>query len=375
MSCISRNFAAGLCVALLLTIEAVAQDPALSLEAVKVNGEDLAKTTSNITVGPGDSMELNIFVRDWSPNGEKLRALQVQIDDRGYTSGTTGSIHPVDYEKTTLSEFENKQNAFIDVEHPRYVFKGATSMPVMDTISWGYRYLNIVVDPDQAVPCSEKGARYYCGTLKVKVSDDASGTFILGLYEEPGASTLRDENNVEIMPLSFDKLVVNVTEKALVRRVVSSEPPAGAVDARDAANGGWDRIDLTFNIDATALKPDDFTLTDGSSDPPKVKAVEANGTRVTLRLERGLRPARWTDIMHKASSSGTRIGCLPGDASGDGVVNAEDVFLLARQQSAGELPLPLYRTDVDRNGTCDPADAIRLIELVNEPTAYRTRLP
>ena len=50
----------------------LAQTPTISLQAVKVN--DVAITPSNaITVKPGDSVIAEIFVSDWSPDGERRR--------------------------------------------------------------------------------------------------------------------------------------------------------------------------------------------------------------------------------------------------------------------------------------------------------------
>ncbi len=370
----SRIMAWGLAGFVFTTSAASGQDPTLSLEVMTVNGTPLTKTTSKITVAPGDEMTLQIFIRDWAPSGEKLRAIQAQIDDRGYTSGLTGSIHPKDYEKTTLSEFANPNNGFIDRNDPRYVFKGVASIPVVDTLSFGYRFLNIVVTDSDAVVSKQDGARFACGTLNVKVSDDASGTFLMGLSNDPSASTVRDSNNSEILPLMFENLVVNVVKNALARRIMGSEPPTGSIDARRSADGrGWNRIELTLSADASALSADMFSITDGTKNPPRIKSLETNGTRLILNLDRGIRASHWTSIAHNASASSTTIGCLPGDVNADGSVSFADIMLLA-SQGHDDSTRPLYQTDVDHDGKRNIGDALRVIGLLNDSHAYRASL-
>lgn len=357
----------------LFSAAAAAQEPTFSLEVTSVNGRPLKKPTDKITVAPGDVLVLKIFIRDWSPDGQKLRALQAQIESRAYTSGSSGSIDPVDYQETTLSEFENKANGFIDTNDPQYVFKGVKEIPVVDTLSFGYRYLNIIISADDAIICPQDGTRFSCGTLNVQVSDDASGIFLLGLDDDPSSSTMQDDHSVAILPLHFEQLTVTVLKDATVLRVLGSDPPAGAIDARQG-KGGWDRIDLIFNADTAGVKAGDFTIEDGSLHAPKIRKLEAHGTQLTLWFDRGIQPARWTAINHTSSSTGIRIGCLPGDVNGDGFVDAVDVFLLA-DQANGRTQLPPYQADVDADGTFGVADALRIIDLLNQPNAYRAALP
>ena len=70
----------------LLSNTAFAQNPTISLEAVKIN--DVAITPSNsITANPGDIIEAEMFASNWSPNGEKLGAFQVNIGRASFVSG------------------------------------------------------------------------------------------------------------------------------------------------------------------------------------------------------------------------------------------------------------------------------------------------
>ena len=196
----------------------------------------------------------------------------------------------------------------------------------------------------------------------------------MGLSNDPSASTVRDSNNSEILPLMFENLVVNVVKNALARRIMGSEPPTGSIDARRSADGrGWNRIELTLSADASALSADMFSITDGTKNPPRIKSLETNGTRLILNLDRGIRASHWTSIAHNASASSTTIGCLPGDVNADGSVSFADIMLLA-SQGHDDSTRPLYQTDVDHDGKRNIGDALRVIGLLNDPNAYRTSL-
>jgi len=379
MWCTLRQVVGGSCLTGLLAVTVAAQNPTLSLEATAVNWVPLEKPTTEITVGPSDILTLQIFARNWSPNGEALRAMQAVIDDRSYTSGESGKILPLDYELTTAQETENKNNAYVDTFAADYIFAGLKELAVVDTISWGYRYLNVVVDRDQSVVCPEPDTRYSCGILNVKVSEDASGTFLFGLDDRFENSILRDADNLPIGPMEYDAITIHVVKGASPLRIVSSTPPSGSVDARRAvgsgrATGGWDKIELTFNNAAEGLTPEDITIEDGTPNPPRITKVTIDGRTATLLLDRGIRRRAWTDITHHTSRTGIRIGSLPGDVNNDGAVSVTDVMFLVRAGRPGPDGLPPYQGDINRDGRADTHDVLRLIDLLNEPDAYRARL-
>lgn len=363
---------------LIAAATAVGGNPTLSLKVTAINGLTLERPAKTITVAPDDVLTTKIFIRDWSPNGEKLRGVQAAIDDRGYTSGESGTIQPVDFATTTLSETENKDNAFVDSSDPRYVFYGGKDLSVVDTMSYGYRYLSVVVAEQDAPVSPQDGTEFACGTLKLKVSEDARGTFLLSFDESPGACGVRDLDNEAIEPLEFELLVVHVVTEGLPLRVISSDPPSGAIDARmplhrGEAAVGWDQIVLKFNSDPSTLKIGDFTVQDGSREPPRVRDVSADGRLLTLWLDPGVRPLTWVTITHRDSGTGSRLGCLPGDVNNDGTVDTSDLLsLLEPTQTA---PFPPYQADLDRNGKSGVGDVLALLKLMNESTVYCAKLP
>ena len=87
---------------LAVSTTAVAQNPTLSLQAVKINDVPIASSHS-ITVNPGDMIEAEIFASDWSPNGEKLSGFQVSIDRASFASGATGHIKPLGWDRPLVA--------------------------------------------------------------------------------------------------------------------------------------------------------------------------------------------------------------------------------------------------------------------------------
>lgn len=369
---------------LLLSTVVWAQKPTFSFEITEVNGipieqvplEEDERVRKHFAV-PGDILTAKMYLRDWSPEGEKLRAYQMQMDPRGFTSGFAGNIKPVDYDETTLETKENKKNSFINTREPRYVFSGAANtIPIADTITPGYRWLNVIIDDQEAVLSPQDGTKFYVGTLHLKVSEDAAGPFTIGLNEDNGASMLRDPRQMAILPLEFERLRITVDRNAAVVRVMSSTPPTGAVDARNFSRrrgGGWDRVALRFSTVPAELKPDDFAVDDGTSNPPRIRSIEVSDSTVTLILDGRLRSGSWTTITHKASSTGVRLGSMPGDVNADGRTDTSDLAVLLNQAMGSEA-FSLYRTDIDGDGTAGPSDALRIIDLLTEPGAYRSRL-
>ncbi len=270
-------------------------------------------------------------------------------------------------------------------------------MAMVDTRSAGYRYLCLTLANEDARRCAQDGVRYYFGTLKLRVSDDASGPFFLGFDQVPEASVLRDPMNQTIIPLDFERLTIHVAKGKAPLRLVASDPPNGAIDARlprrmtaqptsqsvgmqaagPVPNCGWETVELSFNGDAGGLTAEDFTIKEGDSGRDgqlRITRVLVKGSVATVVFDRGIHSRTWTTITHASSGSGIRLASLPGDVNNDRAVNAEDLLaLIYRPVSAN--PLPSYQGDIDRDGSSGIEDALRLIEVMNQPTAYRALLP
>ncbi len=364
-------------IACLIAAAAEAQTPTYSLEAVAVNSKPVpGGPASRIDVAPGDVLTVKIFIRDWSPNGEKLRSYQATVDSTTFTSGAAGSIRPVG----AAAGGENPTNAFIDEADPTYVHKGRHTIPLTQTGTSDYVWITVLFDGEEGPISAQDGTKRSCGTLNLAVSPDARGTFTVSLSQDSGKSLIVDPANQKIEPLSFEPLTIEVRDLGTWVRIDSSDPPNQAIDARrldpskgSAARGAWDTIRLAATGDTSGLGPDDFAVTDGSSEPPRIRRITAEGSQVTLLLDRGITPGAWTTVAHKASGSSTRIGCLPGDVNNDGQADARDVPALIEALN-GTATLPIYKTDIDGDGTATARDLARLIDLLAGPAVSRSKL-
>ncbi len=92
----------------------VAGVPTLSLEAIAINGKSLGdRPKVQINASPGDIITAEVYIRDWSPDGEALAGYQAALLPVSFSSGTKGFIEPVLYEVTQKSGEENLENSFI----------------------------------------------------------------------------------------------------------------------------------------------------------------------------------------------------------------------------------------------------------------------
>lgn len=356
--------------------ERIALMPVYFLEVVSVNSVSIPNgPVSTVAVAPGDVMTVKIMIRNWSPTGQKLRSYQVQIDPAGYASGTTGTLQPAGHQPGTA----NDANAFIDLNDPDFVHKGLQSIPLTDSASEGYRWLNVILNAEEGPVCAQDGKKYYCGTVKLQASPDAAGTFKIGLVEEPAISGLLDPTNVPILPIGYEPLTVEVRPGVRWLRIESSDPPSGAIDGRiklssaGKTDPAWKTVKLVFNGDAAGLSAQDFVVEDGSSSPPRIAGLQGHGSEVVITLDHGIRTGAWTTITHTGSGSFSRIGRLPGDASNDGHTDADDLMVLIRGLNGTE-NLPPYRTDLDGSGDLDARDVLRMIDLLTDQHPTRTRL-
>jgi len=348
-----------------------AATPTYSIEVTEVNSVPVPNGPVNrVTVSPGDTLTAELFIKDWSPGGEKLRAFQITIDADSFAKGTSGRVAPIGFEEAE----QNDANAFVDVLDPDFVHHGLKTVALTDTASRRYRWVSVLLEPDKAPLSKQDGKKYLCGTLRLQASPDASGTFEIALMEEEVFSAIQDALGQIVSPMAYERLTVEVSTKGAWRRIVASQPPDGAIDARIPGNksGPWTKFELTFSGDAAGMTAEDFEINDGRPSSPKVKNLSGNGSTVSLELDRGIQANAWTSISHKSGGGRIWVASLPGDVNADGIVDASDVMLLTDAMN-GTKTLPGYRTDLDGDGKLDSKDLLRLIEIVAESAKSRPR--
>lgn len=338
-------------------------EPTYSFEAVAVNDIPVPAGTRKLTVAIGDVITCKMFIRDWSPNGEQLRAYQIQLDPASFSTGEQGVIQPVDFQQNP----DNDPNAFIDKSDPQWAHKGPSAIAMVDSVSEGYRFLSVVEDPKMAPVAAQDGKKFVCGIVKMTPSSNAKGTFQLGVTEDPFVSSLITSENEPVVPIAYEKLTVEISPTAQWRRMLGSIPPSGAVDARKLKDGGragaWNSVTLQFSGIPAELSPGDVKIEDGSASPPKIKKISGEGKDAVIELDRGLRVGAWTTFTHVPSKTSTKIGCFPGDVNADGKTGSADVDTLIKvlNRSAS---LPDYRTDLDGDGKLAAGDLLGLLDII-----------
>jgi hypothetical protein len=356
---------------------AVAQTPIFSLEVVAINSMPLKETKTEIVAARGDILTTEIYLRDWSPEAEVLRSFQATIDQSGFTSGSAGSIKPVDFDNTSATGVKNPDNCFVDAADPRFVHANLYTIPIADSVS--YRLVSVLLDSEESPLCYQDGTKFYAGTLRLQVSDDAEGVFTLGLDEDPSSSGLRDPMNKPIEPLDFEPLIVHVADDSAVLRIQASDPPSNSIDARQLVSripetaSDPDTITLTLSGDTAGISALDFLVEDSTDDPPAITALHTDGASVTLVLDHPLAVGAWTIFTHEDSQTFVQIACLPGDVDNSGAVAAGDLLTLINGLNKGQ-ELALYQADINRNGRLEATDALRLIDLLTDPELFRGRL-
>jgi hypothetical protein len=354
-----------------------AQVPTYSLEATEVNGEPLPKgPTGKVSITPGDVFTAKIFVRDWSPNGEKLRSYQVTLDSAGFDSGDSGRIEPVGYRAAR----SNPQNAFIDGSDPTYVHQGFHTLPSVDSTASNYRWLTVLFNDEESPVSAQDGKKYSCGAVRMVAADDAAGTFTIGFVTDPNFTLLATPDNELIGPVEFENLVVHVEPPTHWLRIQTSEPVSGAIDARMLRSGRescrWNSVQVNSSGDASSLTRDDFEVQDKTRNPPKITRIEFaknSAGAAILHLSDGIAKGQWTTIVHRPSGTYTRIGCLPGDVNNDTVVDGRDVLLLIDAFN-GRTRLNERQSDINGDGATSAQDLVELVDALAHQSLGPTQL-
>ncbi len=218
--------------------------PTFTLEAVVVNGRPVrGGPTATLGALPGDLIGVEVNVRDWSPNGEKLYAYQVQLDLASFTSGPRGFIEPDGYEATQQKEDTvNPEAMYVDTGHARYVHKDLKAVAPANTRDEEYRVASVMLPQDGPVS-PQDGTKSYCATIQYRVSENAEGRFTLALKEGDDFSGLREPPGKSILPVALEPLAVVVPGMkdggylSLVVDRMNDERVAMVVDPRRRAPG------------------------------------------------------------------------------------------------------------------------------------------
>ena len=231
----------------------------------------------------------------------------------------------------------------------------------------------------------------YFGTVKLKVSDDAAGQFVVCLdgsdithmqgppygpdfsYMVPDGAPIA----ARIIPMKFECLTINLAPPKFCD-VTEWVPATGTIDGRQISNpdgtnpAGFNSVDLTlvFGGDCTSedVTPAAFTVTTlPAGTAPSVTSVTlVSGTTYRANLSTTIPANKWTKICFDPSPDEdcVCIGSLPGDVQGNRAVNATADAERLRQcldtQTCAE-----HQGDLNRSGAINPRDLIRLMDILN----------
>lgn len=374
---------------LTITIDAP-PPPTFEVKAVKVNDVDILPT-SQLTIDPGDIVEVNIFGSNWSPESQILTTYQVYIDCSGFTN--EGSrVAMLDRKICDLLSCRNI-GAFIDEDREDYVFWAftpitLTGIDISDCIRWGALINGSIISPFYY-----QGIPKYFGTLTLETFLDSCGSFQIDLLRsvdpdpnDPDATLvvrteMHNYNNEPIRPLKIVPLSLTISTKCSCPLVFDSAlqqplstPPNCAIDARDpdlVPNPGWRVFSIPLRTETDCRPPDldlfelnEFPLTTQNT-PNSIIDVGANLDLVSVLLRDSIQPGRWTCLNYHGSAGGTTcLSRLPGDVNNDSTVQTSDVNHIMKCLS-GEDSCNRFQCDMDHNNTCSPQDLLHLIDLMN----------
>lgn len=224
------------------------------LMVTKVNGEECPSCpTSNLPVEevrPGDVITIEAFMEHWEDDPDtgicdygagcsvatqncsgsfecvpypRVVAYQWALNDANLSSGLAGYLSPLEIPCENNADCThdlshctcaagvcansvcNLQGAlYIDASRPDFLFPGA---PTLLVSSVGYMHLAAII-AQQGIP--DSGNPVYLGTLLIKASADARGTFTVDVIRNPDFTSASDQVGLGIEIQSFTPATINL---------------------------------------------------------------------------------------------------------------------------------------------------------------------
>ncbi|MFH1108940.1 MAG: hypothetical protein V1790_07085 [Planctomycetota bacterium] len=391
----------------------VVEASVFSLKAVKKNDVPIAPTASLSVLG-GDKIEAEIFVSGWIgdlPLG--VRTFQARIDSTGYVGDpnpitnpnrngkvipdgwcvpvyrigcTQSSTCPPDYPICTPDPYgcacaphNPDVGAFMNEDRSDFLLYYIDGFAGVDVSSLDYRYFKAAT---ASIGVVDTGVPRYLGTLVLRVSANACGTFRIGFKNDQTSNFIADKASPALIVFpTLQPLVLTVSDCA--RLLVSCNPVHCNEDARIA----HDRLDqnlkknantlvMNFSKPTTGMGATDFEVTVvPPGDAIQITSVTPNVVDpkiTTVTLNKRIQQTRWTCIRDKFSNRRCCMGSLPGDADNSRVSRSDDIFEVF-DNLAGGLVIPalaIEKCDTDRSLLCTPADLLMVVDLLNGAGAF-----
>ena len=380
------------------------------------NNNDCPVGTNNLSVLANDTVEVEMYLSNWIndfpvdavPN--KVRAYQVTINRAGYVSNDNGSAKPLGWcgpvdeisctdSATCPPEYATclpdplpgctclphtpENGGFITLSRTDFLLFGVDGpTPEAITTNIDFVYYGIAENTVQAV--TDTGVARYLGTLIVKVSANACGTFTIGFFENIAYTFITDPGTfkpVQSLP-TLTPLTLTVSDCS--RQLLSCNPGHCNLDARI----GHNRLDastrltpfqvvMTFSKSTTSpnMTAADFEVTvlpDGA--PPNINSLTPNpgdSKITTVSFLPRIQQTRWTCIREKGSNKRCCMGSLPPDADNSRISQLDDVFeVFDNLQGIVSPALTIEKCDIDRSVRCSPADLLMAVDVLTGADAF-----
>jgi hypothetical protein len=151
---------------------------------------------------------LELRISNWAsaPGAPDLGTLQARLDSTGYSSGSGDPLGPLGGCCPG-----DPAAAFIDADHPNYVFAGLNTIEATDIHVLDYAWGATLLPPDCRV---DGGGIYYAGTLIVDVPTGAGGTYSLGFIAATTDTFINDCSGFIIPDLTLTPGLITVSAAA-----------------------------------------------------------------------------------------------------------------------------------------------------------------
>ncbi len=361
-----------------------------------------------ISVFPGDVIQVEMFLSRWAivlPDG--VRIFQARINADGYTGFENGTVLPVGWcaPATTFGCMSDEDctppfptcspligcmcsphnpnlGALITTSRKDYVFNGLDSINLVDNSFINYGYFGLAVN--DSVP--DSGMPRYIGTLNLRLSANACGTFVVGLVNEISSTFIADPSSPPNQALpAVQSLIITLSDCA--RQLMYCSPDHCNIDGRIAHDPrdmemllNSDTIEMTFSKSTLSpnLEPDDFEISVIPAEPedviPEISTITPDNLdprNTTILLDRPIQQDRWTCIRDIGSNKRCCMGSLPGETDQNRISNLNDIFRSLDNLLGISAPrLAIDKCDTDRSGHCMPADLLMIGDLLNGADSF-----
>ncbi len=255
------------------------------------------------------------------------------------------------------------------------------------TSNWGPE-IDVAAPGDRVWSCSQNnGYRFISGTSMA--TPHVTGLAALIRSVEPNipntaVARLLQETTDDVESPGWDEFTgygrVNAHAALLAApnypRVMASDPPSGAIDARrphdpndTAIIYGWDSVEMTFPGNAAGVLAEEFVVVQSGTTAgvaPVIDSIDVlDDQRIRINLDKPIEPGTWTSIIHSSSQTRVDLGFMPADVDGDTVSAPSDILALVDALNGVGDPLELWSIDVDRSGIAGPPDILDVVDLLN----------